>query len=131
MMTTTTVLTVHAFCVIQDAMGTVLCPVNHHNLTTTTTTPPKLPLGMAYDTVLDRWEWQARACVGFSIADCLAEECLGLRLQKCHTGPRPNGSMPQLCRLSRCRPVHDATAPGVVVDTICTRQATTTTITAR
>ncbi|KAL7564547.1 hypothetical protein ACA910_013948 [Epithemia clementina (nom. ined.)] len=79
MMTTTTVLTVHAFCVIQDAMGTVLCPVNHHNFTTTTTTPPKLPLGMAYDTVLDRWECQARASVGFSIADCLAEECLGLR----------------------------------------------------
>ncbi|KAL7575079.1 hypothetical protein ACA910_000449 [Epithemia clementina (nom. ined.)] len=79
---TTTVLTVHALCVVQDAMGTVLWPVDHHNFTTTATTPPTLPSGMAYDTVLDQWECQACACVGFTIADCLTVECLGLRAYK-------------------------------------------------
>ncbi|KAL7561290.1 hypothetical protein ACA910_022558 [Epithemia clementina (nom. ined.)] len=34
---------------------------------------------MAYNTILDRWECQACACVGFTFADCLAVECLGFR----------------------------------------------------
>ncbi|KAL7557359.1 hypothetical protein ACA910_020227 [Epithemia clementina (nom. ined.)] len=97
----TTVLMVHVLCVIQDTTGTVLWPVNHHNFTTTTTMLPKLLLGMAFDTVLDQWECQAHACVGFTIADCLAVECLGLHAYK--TAMLVHAQTVQCCGFAACQ----------------------------